>query len=189
VSRLATIVGALSAIVSLVDYLVARSFLSHWLQRQIHHGADGWKVSPTLNLLAIVGMVGLVWLATEATVSDPDARKRLFRLRANLVLGSLAAWFFFGPSIGEIEIVRSSNPDSEHVASSAPPPTGQGDVAMTAQTNAVPGQPAAHGHTSQFTWNRTPQPPGSVAWKPGDGLRAMARMLEEASGPSRTPPR
>jgi hypothetical protein len=183
-------VGALSAIVSLVDYLVARSFLSHWLQRQINHDADGWKISPTLNLLVIAGLVGLVWMATESALSDPEARKRLFRVRANLVLGSLAAWFFFGPSIGDIEMVGPSPPVTAHQSGSAVPPAGQNTAAVSGQSGSPPpASPVAQGHTSQFTWNRAGQPPGGAPWKPGDGLRAMARLFEDASASPRPPAR
>lgn len=195
-SRLATVVGALSAIVSLIDYLAAKSFLSHWLQAQIRRGADGWHISPTLNLLFIAALVAVVWLLTESPASDPMARKRIFRLRANLVVFSLAAWFFFGPSIGDANVEAPAAP---HTApSSAAGATATNAVAAERTTqpslpagSRAPGEPAAlHGHTSQFTWKRGERP-AQVAgsWKPGDGLRAMARLLEDVSAPPAPPGR
>lgn len=176
-SRLATVVGALSAIVSLVDYLAAKSFLSHWLQRQISHNSAGWRISPTLNLLLVAAMVGLIWLATDSPAADPLARKRLFRLRAQLVTCGLAVWFLFGPTIGELE---TANAPADH--------TTAGGALTTTGPHQQPGSPTtavpslAQGHTSQFTWHRPLQPAtDNGAWKPGDGLRAMARLLENAS--------
>ena len=59
-SRLATVVGALSAIVTLADYLAAKSFLSAWLHEQIRRDNEGWRISPTLNVLLMAVMVGAV---------------------------------------------------------------------------------------------------------------------------------
>jgi hypothetical protein len=184
VSRLATVVGALSAIVTLVDYLVARSFLSHWLQRQIGRDDNGWRISPTLNLVFIVGLVGLVWLATESSVADAEARKRLFRLRTHLVLGGLAAWFFFGPSIGNIDLPAVSPPGIVPETAGAAPPVGQLTSIGVNHLQSSQSHPS-HGHTSQFTWNRPVGKPPAAAWKPGDGLRAVAHLLEDATGQSR----
>jgi hypothetical protein len=180
VSRLATIAGALSAIVTLGDYLFARSFLSHWLQHQIGHDATGWRITPTLNLIFIAGLVGLVWLATESSSAEPEVRKRLFRLRANVVIGGLLVWFFFGPSIGDVEVSggavagAGANPLSPPAFS--PPPT-------TAAAQGRQDLLASQGMTSQFTWKRPPEPVPARNWRPGDGLRAMAHMLEDAAAP------
>ncbi|HVA46049.1 MAG TPA: hypothetical protein VNH11_06715 [Pirellulales bacterium] len=189
-SKLATVVGALSAIVTLVDYLAAKSFLSHWLQRQIRHDEAGWHISPTLNLLFVGVLVLLIWLATDSPASEPPARKRLFRLRAQLVMCGLAVWFLLGPAIGDVELNAPSLCSTSPVASSV---ASGGSQTVEAAQRAV--QPVAQGtvtlgpsqgHTSQFTWHR-PVPPATVngLWKPGDGLRAMARLLENASA---TPP-
>jgi hypothetical protein len=182
---LATVVGALSAIVTLADYLFARSFLSHWLQRQIKHDGEGWRISPTLNLMLIAGLVGLVWLATESSPVDPEARKRLFRLRGNIAVGCLVAWFFFGPSIGETDDASRSPPAT--VQNALPPSaTIAGDSSLGEPSQASPtGGPPSHGYTSQFTWKRPNAPMPDRSWRPGDGLRAMARILEDATG---TPP-
>lgn len=179
-SRLATVVGALSAIVTLADYLAAKSFLSHWLARQIAHDAAGWRISPTLNLLAIATLVALVWLATDSQTSDPLARKRLFRLRAQLVTAGLLVWFLFGPAIGNL-----NTSDAAPVATSQSAGGGRATTIARPRrpTGAMPASPVAtQGHTSQFTWHRPVQPAVSTGvWKPGDGLRAMARLLESAS--------
>ena len=185
-SRLATVVGALSAIVTLVDYLAARSFLSHWVGRQIGHDTAGWRISPTLNLLAIVTLVALIWLATDSQMSDPLARKRLFRLRAQLVTAGLLVWFLFGPAIGNL---KTSDP----LPGAAGQPAEGGNATMIARPPrpaiATPSSPiATQGHTSQFTWHRPVQPASSTAiWKPGDGFRAMARLLESAAATPQRP--
>lgn len=183
-SRLATIVGALSAIVSLADYLFARSFLSHWFERQVAHDSDGWRISPTLNLFFIVALVALVWLVTESPAGEPEARKRLFRLRANLIAGCLAAWFFFGPAIGDTHPSEQSPPD---IVQNGPAALGaqpvNGGLGQPVQASPA-GLAPSHALTSQFTWKRPATPP-ERSWRPGDGLRAMARMLEDATG---TPP-
>jgi hypothetical protein len=187
VSRLATVVGALSAIVSLIDYLAAKSFLSHWLQRQVQHGPEGWQVSPTLNLLLVAMGVALVWLLTESPASDPPARKRLMRLRTNLVIAGLAAWFCLGPSIGDCDL---DTPPAASGTAPASSPTGNAFAVQAGEQQGKPianpagVPPATHGHTSQFTWSR-PSPSSSTvpAWKPGDGLRAMARLFEDTPAP------
>jgi hypothetical protein len=190
VSRLATIVGLLSAIVTLADYLAARSFLSEWLHQQIRHGNDGWQISPTLNFLLMAVVVGLVWLLTESPADDPVARKRLVRLRTNLVVLLLGTWFFFGPSIGAIDKAPPT-----HAAASAPPSDigNRRNLVEAAPASQLPkvGAPAAgptlsHGHTSQFTWQQGGRPAPTVAWRPGDGLRAMARLLEDVASPPGT---
>ncbi|HQU46793.1 MAG TPA: hypothetical protein PK867_28575 [Pirellulales bacterium] len=187
-SKLATVVGALSAIVTLVDYLAAKSFLSHWLQRQIRHDEAGWHISPTLNLLFIGVLVLLIWLATDSPASEPPARKRLFRLRAQLVMCGLAVWFLLGPAIADVDVNDPSVASTSRVASSiaaggSQTVETQRPLSPAASGNAMPG--ATHlsqGHTSQFTWHRPVQPSTvSGVWKPGDGLRAMARLLESAS--------
>ncbi|HVX10552.1 MAG TPA: hypothetical protein VHC22_05190 [Pirellulales bacterium] len=199
-SRLATVVGALSAIVSLIDFLVARSFLSHWVQRQIKHGDDGWQISPTLNFVFIVGLVGLVWLLTDTAVNDAEARKRLHRVRTHVVLVALVVWFFFGPSIGETDTDRAprtaqsdSGPEgNHHAAAIVPPQSGQltGATGVPGRQPLSAGPTASQGHTSQFTWNQSArQPPRGGSWRPGDGLRAMARFLEDSSEPARVPGR
>lgn len=177
-SRLATIVGALSAIVTLGDYLFARSFLSHWLQRQVAHDADGWRISPTFNLICIAALVGLVWVVTESSSAEPEARKRLFRLRTNVVIGGLLVWFFFGPSIGSTDRRNAAQPD----AAANPPLTAGFSQAPSATTGNQPFHVPAQGNTSQFTWKRPANPAPAPSWRPGDGLRAMARMLEDATG-------
>lgn len=176
-SRLATIVGALSAIVTLGDYLFARSFLSHWLKREFSHDADGWRISPTLNLFCIAALVGLVWLVTESSAAEPEARKRLFRLRANLVIGGLLVWFFFGPSIGNTDVGETAGPNA---AASVPAPAAFSQPPSAAASNLPFDQPASQGLTSQFTWKRPAESGPARTWHPGDGLRAMARMLEDA---------
>lgn len=187
-SRLATIVGVLSAIVSLADYLFARSFLSHWFERQVAHDGDGWRISPTLNLFFIVGLVALIWLVTESPAGEPEARKRLFRLRANLVVGSLAAWFFFGPAIGDTDRPRPSPPATVQNVPTAhgeqPVISGLGQPGQASPAGLSP----SHALTSQFTWKRPATPP-ERSWRPGDGLRAMARMLEDATGVPPAPQR
>src|SRR5487761_1077850 len=191
VSKSATVVGALSAIVTLVDYVAAKSFLSHWLQGQMRRDSNGWQISPTLNVLLIAGLVAAVWLLTESPASEPVARKRLFRLRTNLIVVGLVAWFFFGPAIGDAGLDPSApplalTPKDGGVESSllATEPSGPPmHPANGLSGNSAPGPPAlAHGHTSQFTWHRVPRPtPSSGTWKPGDGLRAMARLFDDAS--------
>lgn len=176
-SRLATIVGALSAIVTLGDYLFAKSFLSHWLQRQIAHDADGWRISPTFNLFCIAALVGVVWLLSESSSADPEARKRLFRLRTNVVVGGLFVWFFFGPAIGNTDLGDPSRPS---MAANAPAPAAFDAAAAQNRSDDIQ---ASQGHTSQFTWKRPPDSLPPRGWRPGDGLRAMARMLEDATGP------
>lgn len=187
-SRLATVVGLMSAIVTLADYLAARSFLSEWLHQQIRRSNEGWQISPTLNFLIMAVVVGMVWLLTESPADDPIARKRLVRLRTNLVVLVLGTWFFFGPSVGAIDKVPTQ-------AATMPPPSDVGTLQKLAEAppaSQLPkvGMPAAeptlsHGHTSQFTWQQgaRPAPAPSVAWRPGDGLRAMARLLEDVAMP------
>jgi hypothetical protein len=194
VSRLATVVGALSAIVTLIDFLAARSSLWHWVERQIKHGDDGWLISPTLNLLFIAGLVGFVWLLTDTSLNDPETRKRLFQIRTHLVLLALAAWFFCGPSIGD------TGGDSASLPSSAQPdlvgrphatPHGGQPTGVTVSRGAQPfpvGPTVSQGRTSQFTWNNTSrQPSRGRIWRPGDGLRAIGRFLEESSDPAHLP--
>ncbi|HET6878844.1 MAG TPA: hypothetical protein VFI31_01665, partial [Pirellulales bacterium] len=139
---------------------------------------DGWRISPTLNLFFIAGLVGLVWLATDSSVGDPEARKRLFRLRTNLVLAGLAMWFFFGPSIGDVGLPDASPPATVQGTPASVPPNGHPTLPVGQQPPSSP----SHGHTSQFTWGRPAAPRPEGTWKPGDGLRAMAQMLEDATG-------
>lgn len=188
-SRLATVVGALSAIVTLADFLAAKSFLSGWLHEQIRRDNDGWQISPTLNLFLMAAIVGVVWLLTESPATDPQARKRLLGLRTNLILFSIGVWFFFGPSIGTIEELRPQD------SSSLAQPAGgnlNGDSARQAPvtpsttapaTSPLAGPTLSHGRTSQFTWQQGAPSPPTTAWRPGDGLRAMARLLEDVSTP------
>lgn len=180
-SRLATLVGALSAIVSLGDYLFAKSFLSHWLQRQVSHDADGWRVSPTFNLMCIVALVSLVWVVTESSAAEPEARKRLFRLRTNVVLGGLMIWFFLGPSIGDTDTGDMARPQA---AAPTPQPAGISPPSQAATAERQSDRPESHGFTSQFTWKLPADPAPARGWRPGDGLRAMARILEDATGPA-----
>lgn len=188
-SRLATVVGALSAIVTLADYVFAKSILSHWLQAQVKHDGDGWRISPALNLMLIVGLVALVWVVTEGSSADSEARKRVFRLRANLIVGCLVVWFFFGPSIGETNdgspLRHPTAQDVPAVSSGEPENSAAGQSAQPSPTAAY----SSHGYTSQFTWKRPTAPPPDRSWRPGDGLRAMARILEDATGTSPAPGR
>ena len=188
-SRLATVVGALSAIVTLADYLAAKSFLSGWLHEQIRRDNDGWRISPTLNLLLMVAIVGAVWLLTESPAADPQARKRLLGLRTNLILLSIGVWFFVGPSIGTIEelppqtasnLAQPAN-DSLNGGSAQRAPV---SPSMTASAgSSLPGPTLSRGRTSQFTWQQGAPSSPTTAWRPGDGLRAMARLLEDVSTP------
>ena len=126
---------------------------------------------------------------TESPATDPLARKRLLSLRTNLILLSIGVWFFFGPSIGTIEELPSQ--DSSNLAQ----PTDRdfnGDTAPRPSVNpsatAAGGSPLAgpalsHGRTNQFTWQQGGRPSPTTAWRPGDGLRAMARLLEDVSTP------
>lgn len=180
-SRLATIAGALSAIVTLGDYLFAKSFLSQWLQCQIRRDAEGWRISPTFNLLCIAMLVGLVWLVTESSHAEPDARKRLFRWRSNIVIGSLLVWFFFGPAIGDTDVGERTRPRAEAHAAT---PEALDQASTVAPDKAIYDPMASHGHTSQFTWKRPADSQPPRGWRPGDGLRAMAQMLEDATGPT-----
>jgi hypothetical protein len=190
VSRLATVVGALSAIVTLADFLAARSFLSVWLQQQIRRGPDGWQISPVLNLWLMGAMVGVVWLLTDSPASDPAARKRLLSFRANILLAILAAWFLFGPSVGTIDEpalaqgAGSAPQPSRGVANRLLAPNGQTPGALGSSPSA--GSSPSHGHTSQYTWRQAPRPSPPIAWRPGDGLRAMAQLLEDVATPSAT---
>ncbi|HEX7380470.1 MAG TPA: hypothetical protein VF278_25375 [Pirellulales bacterium] len=180
-SRLATITGVLSAVVSLGDYLFAKSFLSQWLQCQMRRDAEGWRISPTFNLLCIAMLVGLVWLVTEPSSADLDARKRLFRWRSNIVIGSLLLWFFFGPAIGDTDVgERARSRADAHAAT----PEALDQANSAAPDKAIYDPAASYGHTSQFTWKRPADSQPPRGWRPGDGLRAMARMIEDATGPT-----
>ncbi len=187
-SRLATVVGALSAIVTLADFLAARSFLSVWLHQQIRRGPDGWQISPTLNLVLMAALVGVVWLLTDSPAPDAAARKRLVNFRANVVIASLAAWFLLGPSVGAIEEPTRTYASTLQAAAAgvdrsplAAVPAGQ-----AFQASSSGGPSLEHGHTSQYTWQRTPRPSPPLAWRPGDGLRAMAQLLEDVTTPPST---
>ena len=187
-SRLATVVGALSAIVTLADFLAARSFLSIWLHQQIRRGPDGWQISPTLNLLFMAALVGVVWLLTDSPVNDPAARKRLWSRRANIVLVALAAWFLLGPSVGAIEEPAVSHASAAGMDRSplSAAPVSQATAPGRFQPSPSVAPSLEHGHTSQFTWQRAPRSSPPLAWRPGDGLRAMAQLLEDVTAPPPT---
>lgn len=191
-ARLTTIVGAVSAIVTIVDYFTAKLLVANWLSRQVSHMPDGWQISPTLNAAAIAAFVGLVWMATgcEAPPADPQAKGRLFRLRAYLIGCGLGLWFFFGPAIGnpapavkvaapaEGPAAAMPRPD-ERAASRAAPTDGwqNGDrraLAARADAHSPFAQPRDH----------------AVArgWRPGDGLRMMANLIEGWVNPTRSEP-
>jgi hypothetical protein len=189
VSRLATVVGALSAIVTLADFLAARSFLSVWLHQQIRRGPDGWQISPVLNLSLMGALVGVVWLLTDSPTNDPAARKRLLSFRANILLAILAAWFLFGPSIGTIDEplaqgAAAAPQPNRGVAHSSLGPAGQTPSALGSAPSIGPSP--SQGHTSQYTWRQAPRSSPPITWRPGDGLRAMAQLLEDVATPPAT---
>jgi hypothetical protein len=187
VSRLATVIGALSAIVTLADFLAARSFLSVWLHQQMRRGADGWQISPTLNLLLISALVGMVWLLTDSPATDPAARKRLLGLRANIALVLLAAWFLLGPSIGAIEEPALTQSPRAAGQATAGSPLAPGETPLPAGSSPSLGASLSHGHTNQYTWRQqAPRSSPTSGWRPGDGLRAMAQLLEDVATPAPT---
>lgn len=184
--------GAFSAIVTIVDYFTAKLLVANWLARQVNHTPDGWQISPTLNAAAVAAFVGLVWMATgcEAPPADRQAKGRLFRLRAYLIGCGLGLWFFFGPAIGNpAPVVKVAAPVEGHdaampqlderPASRAAPTAGvqNGDrraIAARADVDSPFGQPQ-HNVTSR-------------GWRPGDGLRMMANLIEGWVNPPRSEP-
>lgn len=143
----------------------------------MRRGPDGWQISPTLNLLLIAALVGVVWLLTESPTTDPAARKRLLSLRANIALVLLATWFLLGPSIGAIEesaLTPTVGTARSPLASSETSPAGNGPSV---------GSSLSHGHTNQYTWRQAPRSSPPAGWRPGDGLRAMAQLLEDVAAP------
>ncbi|HEX5443946.1 MAG TPA: hypothetical protein VFW87_08970 [Pirellulales bacterium] len=193
-SRLTTVVCALSAIVTIVDYFTAKPLFANWLARQVSHTPDGWQISPALNAAAIAAFAGLVWMTTgcEPAPANPQAKGRLFRTRAYLIGCGLGLWFFFGPSIASPPpLVKTTAP----TAASDPAATRPAEQAI------VRAAPAARvtGYDRRGIAGRADAdspfgPPkhnvASRGWRPGDGLRMMANLIEGwVNPPTSEPPR
>ena len=196
-SRLTTVVCALSAIVTIVDYVTAKPLFANWLARQVSRTPDGWQVSPALNLAALAGFAALVWMATgaETPAGDVRAAARLFRRRACLLACGLGLWFFFGPAVGSpppplktpLPPVRTAPPirgaSSDFAESSSP-------------TVPHPHRPGVEDRGAvDYTRGKGPfGPPRDGAaprgWRPGDGLRVMSNLIEDwLNPPPPEPPR
>lgn len=195
-SRLTTVVCALSAIVTIVDYFTARAFFSGWLARQASYGSEGWRISASLNVLLIAIGAGLVWLFTspETPPAEAEARQRLFRLRANVIACGLAAWFFLGPTIGD---VSQSQPDgaNNQTASleAAAPAARRPALNLEASTGSDwPGRPApardANGMSAGTPWPPRAGGPPSEPWRPGDGIKSLGKLIDGWVAPHETPP-
>lgn len=188
VSRLTTIVCALSAIVTIVDYVTAKPLIAHWLARQATRTPDGWQISPVLNAVVIASMAGMVWMMTGADTpaNDVHAVKRLLRLRMYLIGCGLGLWFFFGPAIGTPPpAVKSAGPaaparESAREAFAAAPTAGPRGMEQHVAANRM-------GRDARF--RSVPDAP-QRGWRPGDGLRMMANLIEGwVNPPTPEPPR
>lgn len=195
-SRLTTVVCALSAIVTIVDYFTARAFFSGWLARQASHGPEGWRISASLNVLLIAIGAGLVWLITspETPPADTDARQRLFRLRANLIACGLAVWFFLGPTIGDVAQSPPEGADQQAAPPGAAANSRRPALHLDPSTeNHWPGRTApardANGMSSGTPWppRATGQQP-SEPWHPGDGIKSLGKLIDGWVAPHESPP-
>lgn len=196
-SRLTTVVCALSAIVTIVDYFTARAFFSGWLARQASYGPEGWRISASLNVLLIAVGAALVWLFTgpETPPADAEARQRLFRLRANLVACGLAVWFFLGPTIGEVSQSQPDGTDSS-IASPAAMASNSRRPALNLDRSAErdwPSRPApardATGMSAGTPWPpRATGGPAGEPWRPGDGIKSLGKLFDGWVAPHETPP-
>ncbi|HJT33022.1 MAG TPA: hypothetical protein VJ783_13355 [Pirellulales bacterium] len=184
-SRLTTVVCALSAIVTIVDYFTAKPLFANWLARQVSHTPDGWQVSPVLNAAAVAAFAGLVWMLTGADLpaGDAHAARRLFRTRIYLIGCGLGLWFFFGPAI-------VSPPPMVKTAAPSPRPAAQtggssGDAIGAPAPNSpyhrgpsIRGRGALDPAHGQSPFAQNPDGNSRRGWRPGDGLRVMADLIE-----------
>jgi hypothetical protein len=197
VSRLTTVVCALSAIVTIVDYFTARAFFSGWLARQASYGPEGWRISASLNVLLIAGGAALVWLFTspETPPADAEARQRLFRLRANVVACGLAVWFFLGPSVGGVPLPPPETAATQPADWPAAPrrPALTLDPSAESTRPSRPAPPHGGGGGGGMA-NDAPWPPraagGQVSepWRPGDGLKSLGKLFDGWIAPHDAPP-
>lgn len=193
-SRLTTVVCALSAIVTIVDYFTARAFFSGWLARQASHGPEGWRISASLNVLLIAIGAGLVWLVTgpDTPPADTQARQRLFRLRANLIACGLAVWFFLGPTIGGVSQSPPQGADTPAAPLGAATSSRPALRLNSASDGDWPGR-TAPARDANDTAGGTPWPPratkqSSEPWRPGDGIKSLGKLIDGWVAPHETPP-
>ena len=197
VSRLTTVVCALSAMVTIVAYFTAKPLFANWLARQVSHTPDGWQISPALNAAAVAAFAGLVWMLTGADLpaGDAQAARRLFRTRAYLIGCGIGLWFFFGPAIASPPpVLKTAAPSAQASAQAG----GLHNDAFGPSTSASPYhrgpvvgvQGAIAPARGQSPFANYPDGDSRRGWRPGDGLRVMADLIEGwVNPPSPEPPR
>lgn len=195
-SRLTTVVCALSAIVTIVDYITAKPLFANWLARQVSHTPDGWQVSPALNAAAVAAFAGLVWMLTgaEMPAGDAHAVRRLFRMRAYLIGCGLGLWFFFGPAIASPPpVLKTAAPSAPSAAQAGTVPNnsfGPSTPTSPYHRPGIGGRGAADAARGQSPFTQPPDGASRRGWRPGDGLRVMADLIEGwVNPPPPEPPR
>lgn len=187
-ARLTTIVCALSAVMTIVDYFTAKSFFADWLARHLTWTESGCRISPTLNGLVIVGVLSAIWLATgyETKSADELANPARSHWQAYLIGCFLFLWFVAGPPLAGPSTCPVAEPTihgPEARQSSSAAVTAGGAPGTRLDVSAPPGRlplgnrpppPGAGNGTGSTPAAR--QPP---AWRPGEVFKSVVRSIGE----------
>ncbi len=99
--RLATVLCAITGIMTIIDHFTSTPFFSVLLSRHVTSTPSGYQISPSLNFLVTISLGAIFWMSTgaDAPAADPAAAKRQTWKRINLAAAAMAAWLLLGPAI------------------------------------------------------------------------------------------
>lgn len=99
--RLATVLCAITGIMTIIDHFTNTPFFSQLLSRHIISTPGGYQISPGLNFFTTISLGVIVWavLGADAPHADAAVAKKHAWKRTSLAAVSMAAWLLLGPAI------------------------------------------------------------------------------------------